>query len=299
MSQRCHLPIRFRALVGGALIAGVLLPLGAGVADAEPTTSSAPACVALAEAEDLVAERQDALDEAIAAYNRQKTVRATALAEYERLQADEDATAAEIEDARITAQRASERLTRLFAAQAAAGRALDEAVRARADARRAAEGADCPGSGSTSPEPEPNPEPNPEPDPRPNPNPQPQPSPRPVPQPTVVNRPVIVTQHTHIHPTSVYLYNGGRWVVYSDGTAVRCGSEGRDVERVEVVETGTEQGVPSAADVQNAGYPVGGVEAGDGSDSAEPIVAVAAGALALSAAGTGAYAWHRRRGAVR
>ena len=109
----------------------------------------------------------------------------------------------------------------------------------------------------------------------------------------MVNRPVVVTQHTHIHPTSVYLYDGRRWVAYSDGTAVRCGSGGRDVERIEVVESGTEQGVPSAADVENAAYPVGGVEAGDGSSSVDPIVAVAAGTLGLSAAGTGAYAWHR------
>lgn len=297
MSLRCHLPIRFNALLGGALLAGVLLPYSAGIALADPAASTDPACVALVEAGDLVTERQKALTKARNAYERQKVVVETTYAEYKRMQADEEATAADVEDARLIAHRAVERSTALFEAQTAAGRALNAAVRARDDARRDAAGVDCtPDDANTNPNPRPNPNPNP--NPRPDPNPQPQPIPQPIPQPTVVNRPVVVTQHTHIHPTSVYLYDGGRWVTYSDGTAVRCGSGGRDVERIEVVETGTEQGAPSAADVENAAYPVGGVEAGDGSSSVDPIVAVAAGALGLSAAGTGAYAWHRRRSSV-
>ena len=293
MSLRCHLPIRFQALLGGALIAGVLLPFSAGIALADPTASTDPACIALVEAGDLVTERQKALTKARNAYERQKVVVETTYAEYKRMQADEEATAADVEDARLTAHRAVERSTALFEAQTAAGRAHAAAVRARDDARRDAEGVDCTPGGTNT-----NTTPNPRPNPRPDPEPRPDPHPRPVPEPTVVNRPVVVTQHTHIHPTSVYLYDGGRWVAYSDGTAVRCGSGGRDVERIEVVETGTEQGVPSAADVENAAYPVGGVEAGDGSSSVDPIVAVAAGALGLSAAGTGAYAWHRRRSSV-
>lgn len=293
MSLRCHLPIRFNALLGGALLAGVLLPFSAGIALADPAASTDPACVALVEAGDLVTERQKALTKARNAYERQKVVVETTYAEYKRVQADEEATPADVEDARLIAHRAVERSTALFEAQTAAGRAHAAAVRARDEARRDAAGVDCT-PGDTNPNPRPNPNPNP----RPNPNPQPQPVPRPTPEPTVLNRPVVVTQNTHIHPTSVYLYDGGRWVAYSDGTAVRCGSGGRDVERIEVVESGTEQGVPSAADVQNAGYPTGGVEAGDGSGPFDPILAVAAGALGLSAAGTGAYAWHRRRGAL-
>jgi hypothetical protein len=114
--------------------------------------------------------------------------------------------------------------------------------------------------------------------------------------PTVVNRPVIINQQTNVYPRSVYLWNGGRWVVYSDGTAVRCGSQGRDIERVEVVEAGEEQGEPSSTDVQDAAYPVGGVAAGDGSETTA-VVPIAAGALGLTALGAGGYVWHRRRSA--
>ncbi|MEJ2863216.1 hypothetical protein [Actinomycetospora flava] len=295
----------FRVLLGGALTAGLLFPLGAGVAVA---TSPQPVCAAVVEAEALVEERQDALDKALAAYNRQKTVMATALATFQRLQADETATAADIEDARVTAQRAAERNTELFAAQQAAGRALQEAVRERSDARERAEGVDCTGGGTddgtdggtdggtddgtddgtdggtddgtddgtdggtdggSSGGPD---------------------------TPPVV-QPVTVHQQTNVYPTSVYLWNGGRWVVYSDGTAVRCGSGGQDVERVEVVDTGVEQGAPSTEDVADAAYPEGGVAAGDGSGAISPVVPIAASALGLTALGATGVVWHRRRSA--
>ncbi|GLZ50111.1 hypothetical protein Acsp06_62960 [Actinomycetospora sp. NBRC 106375] len=285
-SIQMDVPIQriFRADRGRtALAAGLLLPFGAGVAAA---TSPEPVCAAVVEAEGLVDERQDALDEALAAYNRQKTVMATTRATYERLQADETATAADIEDARVTAQRAVERNTKLFAAQQAAGRALQEAVRERADARERAEGVDCTDGGtdgvtdggtdgmtdggtdgdSTG-----------------------------APVAPRVIQPVTVHQQTNIHPISVYLWSGERWVVYSDGTAVRCGSGGQDVQRVEVVNAGVEQGAPSSEDVADAAYPEGGVAAGDGSGAMTPILPVAAGAVGLTALGAGGVAWHRRR----
>ena len=110
--------------------------------------------------------------------------------------------------------------------------------------------------------------------------------------------PVANVEQTQVHPTSVYLWNGGRWVVYSDGTAVRCGSGGQDLERAEVVEDGVEQGAPSALDVQDASYPAGGVAAGDNTNSREPITPIAAGLLGLTATAAGGYAWHRRRSSL-
>ena len=138
MSQRYALPFRFRVLLGGALAAGVLLPLGAGVASAEsPASSSASTqCPEVVAAQHVVAQRQAALSEAVAAYKRQKLVVATAQAEYRRVQADDNATAADIEAARLTAQRAVEKQTRLFAAQNAANSPLQEAIRELAEARQ-------------------------------------------------------------------------------------------------------------------------------------------------------------------
>ncbi|MDD7942016.1 hypothetical protein PHK61_26725 [Actinomycetospora lutea] len=265
------------------------MPLGAGVAAASPPE---PTCAAVVEAKALVRERQSALDEALAAYQRQKTVMSTTRATYERLQADDSATSADVEDARVTAQRAAERNTRLFDAQQAAGRALQEAVRELADAREECEnsneGPEGP-QGPRAPEGPRVPEQGPE-GPRGPEGPQHQPT-------TVVNQQVTVNQQTNIHPTSVYLWNGGRWVAYSDGTAVRCGSGGQDVERVEVVNAGLEQGAPSVDDVEDAAYPEGGVAAGDGSGATVPIVPLAAGAVGLTALGAGGVAWHRRRSA--
>lgn len=285
MSLRSAMPTGVRALLGGALAAGLLLPLGAGVAAA---SSPDPSCPAVVEASALVDERQDALDEALAAYQRQKTVVATARAEYERLQADDTATAADIEDARLTAQRAVEKMTKLFAAQQRAGSALQEAIRERADARETCpdeptQGPSTPPvkttppTGTTGPtEPSQTPE---------------------KPAAPVVHQQVEVHQHTQVHPTSVYLWSGGRWVVYSDGTAVRCGSDGQDVERVEVVNAGVEEGAPSSEDVADAAYPEGGVAAGDGSGAMTPILPIAAGAAGLTALAAGGVAWRRRRNA--
>ena len=79
---------------------------------------------------------------------------------------------------------------------------------------------------------------------------------------------------------------------------MRCGSDGRDVERAEVVSTGEEQGAPSSEDVADAAYPEGGVAAGDGSGASTPIVPIAAGALGMTALGAGGVAWHRRRSSL-
>jgi hypothetical protein len=65
-------------------------------------------------------------------------------------------------------------------------------------------------------------------------------------------------------------------------------------QATEVVEHGT---VVEHDDTAAPAYPVGGVDAGDGSGGGGHIGAAVAGMAALGLSGAGAYAWRRTRSA--
>lgn len=123
-----HTHYRRDILLGGALLAAVAVSTGGVVAEAAPAATAE--CTT---ARQDVKDRQQELTDAVAAYRKQTSVVATLQAKYQRLQADDRATAADIEAARLAAYNAQTKATSLFAAQQAAGVALQHAVRVAED----------------------------------------------------------------------------------------------------------------------------------------------------------------------